>query len=93
MAIKVQVAPGGGGVTSGEAETTSAIISGKEFAVGGPVTFEPEYVDSLELDVSGNTEVITDQCGYTEVRKMVTRIGHSRLKALSLMLNYRISRQ
>lgn len=68
MSIKVQLAADAGGASGGgEGETIT--LEGKSFAVSGPATFEPEYVESVEATTSGKTETITDQCGYSEVRK------------------------
>lgn len=44
-------------------------LHGKPFKVSGPAAFEPSYVSQIELDLSGKSDPITDQCGRTEVRK------------------------
>lgn len=55
---------------SGSGETK---FSGPPITIsGGGGTIEPVYVEDITIDVAGNTSTITDQCGYTEVRRSGT---------------------
>jgi hypothetical protein len=56
-------AEGGGGNADGQVE-----ISGPPLKISGSGgTLVPSYVDSVNIDLDGNTDVVTDQCGYSEV--------------------------
>lgn len=52
----------------GEGTAEWVDVNGPEFTasgVGG--TFEPAYVENVDVQLTGNTDSVTDQCGYTEV--------------------------
>lgn len=59
--------------TSGAGESGDSggmkYVEGKPFKMAGPATLEPPYISTLEKTLSGKTEELTDQCGYTETRK------------------------
>lgn len=67
MAISLTPTVTGAGGTP--QDVSPRIISGKSFRLSGPATIEPPYISKLELDLSGKTEQLTDQCGRTETRK------------------------
>lgn len=80
MPISVpRVDPGQGGGSpdiGGNAAQFGAAVSdeivtifGPAVVLSGPAELAPPYVSKIELDVKGNTETLTDQCGHTEVRK------------------------
>lgn len=55
---------------SGSGETK---FSGPPITIsGGGGTIEPVYIENITKDLTGNTSTITDQCGYTEVRRSGT---------------------
>lgn len=65
MPVNVEPFDGGGGGSGGE----TVPITGPALTLSGPVTVEPPYVKKIDLEISGKSETLTDQCGYTEVRK------------------------
>lgn len=70
MAIYVPVIQNtvGGGTTADDPELME--VKGKSVTIEtDDFTLEPSYVESITLEVSGDTEPQKDQCGHTEVKK------------------------
>lgn len=67
--MKITVPTSGGDDSGGATQSFSGppiTMSG----VGGG--FEPVYVKNITIDLTGNTDTITDQCGYSEIRRSGT---------------------
>lgn len=68
----MKIAVGGSGGNSGGG--TAKTFSGPPISFSGAGgTLEPVYVTDITIDLTGNTDTITDQCGYSEVRRSGTK--------------------
>lgn len=66
-------ASGGDGTGTGEGGNLIH-LEGHSFVMSAAgVTFEPTYVTNVDVNLAGNTDAITDQCGRTNVQ----RNGHT----------------
>lgn len=65
--MPIEIDSGDSGASS--AGSGSVTITGPSFKLSGPTTVKPPYVEKIDVEISGKSETLTDQCGYTEVRK------------------------